>query len=156
LVEAPRILLTMRALYPAEALLCSLEFPFAAGPSHRVETAQRNAITSLATLFVTPSFRARFLNHAPASLPPGGFGYRLYEGSSVLQNGAANAEIHRRVATAQFGGGIDIRRRLKLLFPIGFKGGVGDFYTLNTPSFGVPVQARSTMSSSREDWLSTY
>jgi len=46
-----------------------------------------------------------------------GFGYGLYEGSSVLQNGAANAEIHRSVATAQFGGGIDVRTRLKLLFP---------------------------------------
>lgn len=31
-----------------------LEFPFAAGPSHRVESAQLNAIASLATLFVTP------------------------------------------------------------------------------------------------------
>ena len=118
-----------------------LEFPFAAGPSHRVESAQRNAITSLATLFVTPSLRARFLNHAPASpWLSGGFGYGLYEGSSVLQNGAANAEIHRSVATAQFGGGIDVRPRLKLLFPIGFRGEVRDFYTLNTPSFGVPVQ----------------
>jgi len=35
-----------------------LEFPFAAGSSHRVESAQLNAITSLATLFVTPSLRA--------------------------------------------------------------------------------------------------
>jgi hypothetical protein len=81
------------------------------------------------------------LNHAPASpWLSGGFGYGLYEGSSVLQNGAANAEIHRSVATAQFGGGIDVRTRLKLLFPIGFRGEVRDFYTLNTPSFGVPVQ----------------
>ena len=83
-----------------------------------MESAQRNAITSLATLFVTPSLRARFLNHAPASpWLSGGFGYGLYEGSSVLQNGTANAEIHRSVATAQFGGGIDIRRRLKLTVP---------------------------------------
>src|SRR6266849_10044953 len=37
-----------------------LEFPVAAAPSHRVESAQLNAITTLATLFVTPSFRAGF------------------------------------------------------------------------------------------------
>jgi len=118
-----------------------LEFPFAAAPSHKVESAQINTTTSLATLFVTPSLRARFLNHAPASpWLSGGFGYGLYEGSSVLQNGVANAEIHRSVATAQFGGGSDVRTRLKLLFPIGFRGEVRDFYTLNTPSFGVPVQ----------------
>jgi len=118
-----------------------LEFPFAAAPSHKVESAQINATTSLATLFVTPSLRARFLNHAAASpWLSGGFGYGLYEGSSVLQNGVANAEIRRSVATAQFGGGIDVRTRLKLLFPIGFRGEVRDFYTLNTRSFGVPVQ----------------
>jgi hypothetical protein len=44
-----------------------LEFPFAAGPSHRVESAQLNAITSLATLFVTPSLRAQFVSRAGAS-----------------------------------------------------------------------------------------
>ena len=44
-----------------------LEFPFAAGPSHRVESAQHNAITSLATLFVTPSSRAQFVRHSPVS-----------------------------------------------------------------------------------------
>ena len=118
-----------------------LEFPFAAAPSHKVESAQLNAITSLATLFVTPSLRARFVSHAPASpWLSGGFGYGLYEGSSVLQNGLANTEIHRNVATAQFGGGIDVRTRLKLLFPIGLRGEVRDFYTLETPSFGVPAQ----------------
>jgi len=57
-----------------------------------------------------------------------------------LQNGVTNKEIHRNVATAQFGGGIDVRTRLKLLFPIGVRGDVRDFYTLETPSFGVPVQ----------------
>jgi len=44
-----------------------LEFPFAAAPSHKVESAQLNAITSLATLFLTPSLRVRFASHAPAS-----------------------------------------------------------------------------------------
>jgi hypothetical protein len=118
-----------------------LEFPLAAGPSHRVESAQLNAITSLATLFVTPSLRAQFVSHAPASpWVSGGFGYGLYEGSSALQDGVANTEIHRNVATVQFGAGIDVRTRLKLLFPIGLRGEFRDFYTLGNPSFGVPVQ----------------
>ena len=91
-----------------------------------MESAQLNAIATLATLFVTPSLRARFLNHAPASpWLSGGFGYGLYEGSSVLQNGVPNREVHRSVATAQLGGGIDIRAPLKLLFPIGLRGEVG-------------------------------
>ena len=118
-----------------------LEFPFAAAPSHKVESTQLNTISSLATLFVTPSLRARFVSRAPASpWLSGGFGYGLYEGSRVLQNGVANTQTHRSVATAQFGGGIDVRTRLKVLFPIGFRGEVRDFYTLGTPSFGVPVQ----------------
>jgi len=106
-----------------------------------VESAQLDAITSLATLFVTPSLRAQFVSHAPASpWLSGGFGYGLYEGSRVLQNGVVNTQIHRSVATAQFGGGIDVRTRLKVLFPIGFRGEFRDFYTLGTPSFNVPVQ----------------
>jgi hypothetical protein len=106
-----------------------------------VESAQLNAITSLATLFVTPSLRAQFVSHAPASpWLSAGFGYELYEGSSALQNGVANTEIRRNVATAQFGGGIDVRTRLKLVFPVGLRGEFRDFYTLGNPSFGVPVQ----------------
>jgi hypothetical protein len=118
-----------------------LEFPFAAGPSHRGESAQLNAITSLATLFATPSLRSLFVSHGPVSpWLSGGFGYGLYEGSSVLQNGVTNTEIHRNVATAQFAGGMDVRTRVKLLFPIGFRGEFRDFYTLGKPCFGVPVQ----------------
>jgi hypothetical protein len=105
-----------------------------------VESAQLNAIASLATLFVTPSLRAQFVSHAPASpWLSGDLGYGLYDGSSLLQNGVANAEIHRNVQTAQFGGGIDVRTRLKLLFTIGFRGDFRDFYTLGNPSSGVPV-----------------
>ena len=120
-----------------------LEFPFAAAPSHKAESAQINAITSLATLFVTPSLRVRFASHAPASpWLSGRFGYGLYEGSSVLQKGVTNTEIRRNVGTAQFGSGIDVRTRLKLLFPIGLRGEVRDYYTLKTPRFGVPIQRR--------------
>jgi len=107
-----------------------------------VESAQLNAITSLATLFVAPSLRAQFGSHAPASpWLSAGLGYGLYEGSSVLQNGVSYTEIHGNLATAQFGGGIDaVGTQLKLLFPIGFRGEFRDFSTLGSPSFGVPVQ----------------
>ena len=78
-----------------------LEFPFPAGRVIRW-SAQQNAITSLATLFLTPSLRVRFASHVPASpWLSGGVGYGLYEGSSALQNGVANAEMLRSVAAAQ-------------------------------------------------------
>ena len=38
-----------------------------------------------------------------------------------------------------FGGGIDVGTRVKLVFPIGLRGEFRDFYTLGNPSFGVPV-----------------
>jgi len=92
-------------------------------------------------LFVTPSLQTQFVSQAPASpWLSGGFGRGLYGGSRVLQSGVANTQIHRNVATAQFGGGIDVRTRLKPLFPFGLRGAVRDFYTLGTPSCGVPVQ----------------
>ncbi len=123
-----------------------------------MESAQINAITSLATLFVTPSLRVRFASHAPASRwLSGGFGYGLYEGSSVLQKGVTNTEIHRNVETKQVGGGIDVRTRLKLLFPIDLRGAGRDYYTLKTPRFGVRFSAESSiMSSSRQDWPFTF
>jgi hypothetical protein len=138
-VEASRILLIMRAAYPAEIPPCS--WSFRSLQSHGVESAQLNAITSLATLFVTPSLRAQFVSRAPASpWLSAGLGYGLYEGSSVLQKGVVNAEIHRNVATAQFSAGIDVRTQLKLLFLTGVRGEFRDFYTLANPSVGVPVQ----------------
>jgi hypothetical protein len=81
------------------------------------------------------------VSDAPASPRlSGDFGYGLYEGSSVLQNGVVNTGIHRNVATAQFGGGIDVRTPLKLLFPIGLRGEVSGLLHLKTPSFGVPAE----------------
>jgi hypothetical protein len=123
-----------------------------------VESAQLNSITSRATIFVTFSLRAQFVSHASASpWLSAGLGYGLYEGSSVLQNGVANTEIHRNVATAQFGGGIDVRTRVKLLFPIGIRGEFRDFYTLGKPVSAFRSGAQnSIISSSREDWSSTF
>ena len=118
-----------------------IEVPFAAAPSHKVDSTQQNTITSLATLFVTPSLRVRFAGHGPVSpWLSGGFGYGLYEGSRIFQDAVANTQVHRNVATAQFGGGIDVRTALKLPFPLSLRGEVRDYYTLETPNFGLPVR----------------
>ena len=70
----------------------------------------------------------------------GGFGYGLYEGSSRFGSGVVNPQIHRNVATAQFGGGLDLRTPLRLLIPIGIRGEVRDYYSLEAPNFGIPVR----------------
>ena len=109
-----------------------LEFPFAAGPSYRVESAQLSVITTLATLFATPSLRAQFVIHVPVSQ---WLSADSNEGSRVLHSGVLTRTCIGPMATAQFGGGIDVRTQLKLLFPIGFRGEFRDFYTLGNPSF---------------------
>jgi hypothetical protein len=48
-------------------------------------------------------------------------------------------EVHRNVARGQLGGGIDVRTRVRLLFPISLRYEFRDFYILGNPSFGVPV-----------------
>jgi hypothetical protein len=48
-------------------------------------------------------------------------------------------EVHRNVARGQFGEGIDVRARVKLLFPISLRYEFRDFCTLGNPSFDVPV-----------------
>ena len=126
-----------------------------------MESAQLNAIASLATLFVTPSLRNQSVSHAPRSPRLSlGFGFGLYEGSGVLRSGVADTEMHRTVATAQFGGGIDARTNLKLLLPIGFRGDCGDFYTSeDAVSAFQPCVLNSIIPSSSEDWedwLSTF
>ena len=66
----------------------------------------------------------------------------MYEGSSVLQSGVANTEMHRTAATGQFGA--EVGTQLKLLLPIGVRGEFGNFYTLENPSLGVPLHAHRT------------
>ena len=122
-----------------------LEFRYAAGASHRVESAQLNAITSLATLFVTPSLRAQFVSHTPVSQwLSAGPGFGLMREAAYCKNAIANAEMHRTVATAQFGGEIDVRTQLKLLLPIGVRGELRNFSTLENPNFCVPFHALRT------------
>jgi hypothetical protein len=118
-----------------------LEFPFAAAPSHTVGNPQTGSITDLATLFITPSVRLQFANAGTVSpWVSGGFGYGQYEGSKRLAGGALNPDVRQHVSTAQFGGGVDIRTPIHILFPIGLRAELRDYYTVSAPSFGVPVR----------------
>ena len=116
------------------------EVPFAASPSHSVTTANTGAISSLASLYLTPSLRVKFLSRKRVS-PwfSAGFGYGLYQGSALLNNGTKNTGVFRNAATAQFGGGVDFQTPLRIFFPIGLRAEIRDFHVLNTPDFGVPV-----------------
>ena len=121
-----------------------LEIPFAASPSHSVASAQEGTITSLASLYATPSLRVRFLNARPFSpWVSGGVGYGLYQGSQTLNNGARNPAVFKNATTAQFGGGVDFRTPLHILYPISLRLEARDYHTLDTANFGVGVRRGS-------------
>ncbi|MBI2681764.1 MAG: hypothetical protein HYX26_00840 [Acidobacteriales bacterium] len=131
-----------RRLKAGKNIALYLEVPFVAAPSHSV-TAGTTILpplpatpTSLATLFVTPGLRVKFARKSAFSpwVSFGG-GYGLYEGSERLSNGAVNPDRFSSVGTLQWGGGVDIKTPLKILFPITLRGEVRDFYTLDSLNF---------------------
>ncbi len=118
-----------------------VEFPFVAEPSNSVRSADVNSIVSLATIFVVPSLRVKFASNAVVSpWLSGGVGYGLWEGSEFYGNGTRNPSRYQSTGAAQFGGGVDIRTPVKVLFPISLRGEVRDYYSVSNPSFGTPVQ----------------
>ena len=117
-----------------------VEFPFTAAPSHAVRTADTNFTPNLATLYVVPSLRVKFLSdHAVSPWLSAGFGYGLYEGNRFLANDNPNPHRRNSVGAAQFGAGADVKTGLKVLFPISLRGEVRDFYTVANPEYGGPV-----------------
>ena len=135
-----------------------LGFPFARKPSYTVKSAQLSTITTLATLFVTPSLRAQFVSYAPVSHGyPRASDLDFNEGSSALQSRVANTEMHRT------DGDTAIRRGNRQPHPSQTavadrsQERVSELLPVREPQFlrSSPCAKNSIISSSREDWLST-
>jgi hypothetical protein len=117
------------------------ELPFAAAPSHRGGSSQPGTATSLATLYVVPSLRLQaFSNRRFSPWLSGGFGYGWLETSALLNNGTPNPSINRYTGTAQFGGGVDIRIPVHLLFPISLRAELRDYYAVDAPNYGTSLR----------------
>jgi len=120
------------------------EVPASAAPSHTLTSSNLTTPVSLATFFVTPSFRVSFRPESRVSpwLSFGG-GYGLYEGSEDLGNGVVNPDRFTSTGTLQWGAGADLKTGLKIFFPISLRGEIRDFYTLDTLDFNTPVTNNS-------------
>jgi hypothetical protein len=131
-------------LLAAERASLFFEVPASAAPSHTLTSTNLATPVSLATFFVTPSFRVSFRPTSRVSpwLSFGG-GYALYEGSEALGNAAVNPNRFTSTGALQWGAGADIRTGLKILFPISLRGEIRDFYTLDTLDFNAPVTNNS-------------
>jgi hypothetical protein len=118
-----------------------VEIPFAAAPSHRGGSSQPGTATSLATLYVVPSLRLQaFANRRVSPWLSGGFGYGWLETSALLNNGVLNPAINRNTGTAQFGGGVDIRTPLHLIFPISLRAELRDYYAVAGANYGTSLR----------------
>lgn len=109
-----------------------LETHFLANPSRQIDSTTRSLTRDVATLYVMPGLRLKFLPGSRVSpWAAAGAGYALYEQSTTLLNLAPNPAVrllHR--AGVNYGGGVDIRawRMLSL------RAEVRDVYT-GSPAF---------------------
>jgi len=112
------------------------EVPFSAAPHHSIDTASASTPGSMATLFVTPSFRVNFLPAAAVSpWVSVGAGYALYQGSANLRDGTKNPSRFASVVAFQWGGGIDIRTPMRIGVPVHLRFEARDLYTLDSLDF---------------------
>lgn len=118
-----------------------LEFPAAAGPSHRIRTANPATPVSVATFYLTPSFRVNFAPKKAVSpwLSAGG-GYSLFETSETYANGAKNTNRLTNTAALQFGGGLDVRTPYRVLVPLNFRFEARDFYSFEAQTINAALK----------------
>lgn len=117
------------------------EVPAAAGPSHSIRTANAATPVSVATFYLTPSFRVNFAPSRALSpwLSAGG-GYSLYETSENLRNGTKNLNRLTNTAALQFGGGVDLRTPYKVLVPVNLRLELRDFYSFEGQKINAPAK----------------
>ena len=106
-----------------------LELPFVAGPLVDLSSSNVSVPANYAYLFVTPGVRVKIKPDSPVS--PwvsfgGGFGY--FGESKQRQDGSTIPRINAGRGALQFGGGVDFRIPIRILFPIGFRAEARDFY----------------------------
>lgn len=103
-----------------------------ASPQRGISANISSVTRDIATLYVTPGLRLKFLPNAPVSpYVAAGGGYAQYEQSTALINGQANPASRETFHGAlDYGGGVDFRGWRWL----GFRAEIRDFYTGN-PSF---------------------
>jgi hypothetical protein len=125
-----------RRLMKGRSLRLYFEVPTLATPQQAISSAAGASPRNYASLFMTPSLRATFRPTAAVSpwLSAGG-GYALFDESAQRIDGTHNAHGTNGGA-AQFGGGVDIRTPIRVLFPIGVRLELRDLYA-SKPSYNL-------------------
>src|ERR1051325_3784291 len=119
-----------RQLKRSHAAALFVELPFVASPLVDLSSSNVSVPANYAYLFVTPGVRVKVKPDSPVSpwVSLGG-GYGYFEESKQRQDGSTIPRIDAGRAALQFGGGVDFRTPIRILFPIGFRAEVRDFYS---------------------------
>jgi hypothetical protein len=128
--------LTFQATYARELLggqraALHFEVPFVALPLQDVSAPNGVVPANYASLFITPGLRLKLAPRAAISpwFAAGG-GYARFDESAERVDGTPNtARTGTNRGAVQFGAGVDLRTPVKILFPIGLRIEVRDFYS---------------------------
>jgi hypothetical protein len=126
-----------RQLITARSLALYFEVPALAIPLQDITASNGVVPRNYDSFFVTPGLRVKLAPSERVSpwLSAGG-GYALFDESASRMDGTHNVTRGTSGGALQFGGGVDIRTPIKVLFPIGLRGEVRDLYTAK-PNYNV-------------------
>jgi len=126
-----------RRLVTAPHLVLYFEVPALAIPLQDITAAVGAVPRNYDSFFVTPGLRVKLAPMAGVSpwFSVGG-GYALFDESANRIDGTHNTTRGTNGGAVQFGGGVDFRTPIKLLFPIGLRAEVRDLYTTK-PDYNV-------------------
>ena len=118
-----------RRLTAAKSTSLYFEVPFLSSPLVNVSSSVVAVPANYAFIFITPGVRLKF--RASSAVAPWfsvGAGYATFQESAERQDGSPNPGVTTNKAAVQFGGGVDFRTPIKILFPIALRAEVRDFY----------------------------
>ena len=126
-----------RQLTNARSMALYFEVPALAIPLQDVTSSNGIVPLNYDSFFVTPGLRVKFAPSQRVSpwFSAGG-GYALFDESANRTDGTHNTTRGTSGGALQFGGGVDMRTPIKVLFPIGLRAEVRDFYTAK-PNYNV-------------------
>jgi len=126
-----------RRLITAGSIALYFEVPALAIPLQDITSSNGTVPRNYDSFFVTPALRVKLVPSQRVSpwFSAGG-GYALFDESADRMDGTHNTTRGTSGGALQFGGGVDIRTPIKVLFPIGLRGEVRDLYTAK-PNYNV-------------------
>lgn len=119
-----------------------LEVPALAIPLQKIHASNGALPANYDSFFVTPALRVHFSPaHRVSPWLSAGGGYALFDESALRMDGSHDVSRGTSGGAFQFGGGLDFRAPIKILFPIGARIELRDLYT-SKPTYNLDTGGR--------------